>query len=82
MKTWQARILGGFGVTLREWNERRERELAEAREQLVDPARFPNGLTCDECGDNLYDTNQQLQGTPVRLVVKCQHCAYKGARYE
>jgi predicted RNA-binding Zn-ribbon protein involved in translation (DUF1610 family) len=79
---WQARVPGGITPTLSTWNHERERELAKIIHQSQYPEQYSNGLACDKCGGDLYDTNRQASGTPVRIIVKCKDCGFKGERYE
>jgi len=79
LKRWQvANSL--WRLTLSEWNSRKEQELSDMARRVQHPEDYPNGLVCDSCGGELYDTLQQM--SPGRMRVKCRGCGFKGERQE
>lgn len=74
-----------FGQSFRSlayWNRYRKAYWDAKLKRNVKPELFPNGLVCPDCDQMLYDTMQVFPGTPSKMRVKCQHCKFKGERYE
>jgi hypothetical protein len=68
--------------TLADWNHDRRQYWQGVRDKVMRPEAFWNGLHCDACGGQLYDTGQTKIGVPVEMRVKCMTCGSAGYRLE
>lgn len=79
--------LGKVGASLDEWNAIRADYWQAVSLKAHSPDLFPNGLTCAQCGGDLYDTGQVKPGIPSQMKVKCvgngsKMCNFSGYRSE
>ena len=55
----------------------------EFEKPIFEKSERKNGIACDVCGEELYDsdTNTQLLSYPPKYEVHCKKCGFKGTRY-
>jgi DNA-directed RNA polymerase subunit RPC12/RpoP len=40
-----------------------------------------NGISCPNCGSELFDTGVSLTSYPPQYIIYCRECNYKGTRW-
>jgi len=67
--------------TLKEYNPYAYNRSIDTINEFGKPRK--NGIACDECGDELWDSNPSvtLTSLPAQKNVHCDKCGFRGYRY-